>query len=261
MDQTLLYAASASYALAFVAAAQGLARTRRWTGAFSLGAIIVGFVLTSWSLYLRGGMEGSCPLNSLYDVLVFQSWSLVLIYLAVGPAYRLSLLGAFTSPLALALLLIALFSPISREPVVRQALNPWVETHAALSMIAYGGFGLACLAGAMYLVQEHQLKARRFSSLLHGLPPISDLATANRRLLLFGFVVLTAGFLAGLLSAMPVNTIKFWGSLGLWAIYGIILVWNKWWPLPAGRMAFASIVVFAAALVTLPAIQYLSSRP
>jgi ABC-type uncharacterized transport system permease subunit len=261
MNPVLLYVACAFYAVALAASVRGFAKPRRWTGVVNLTAIFLGFVFTSWYLAERGRVEGSCPLNSLYDVLIFQSWSLVLIYLAVGPAYRLSLLGAFTAPLALGFLLLSVLLPISREPVARQAVNGWIEAHAALSVIAYGCFGLACIAGAMYLIQERQLKARRFSSLMHGLPPISDLAVANRRLVLFGFCLLTSGFLAGFFSGMPVNTTKFWGSLSLWAVYGVLLVWYRLWPFPAKRLAYASILVFGAAMVTLPAVQYLSSRP
>jgi ABC-type uncharacterized transport system permease subunit len=35
---------------------------------------------------------------------------------------------------------------------------PWLELHASISLIAYGAFALACIAGVMYLVQERQIK-------------------------------------------------------------------------------------------------------
>lgn len=221
-------------------------------------AMLAGFLLLSAALYGRGRLEGSCPLNSLYDILLFQSWSLVLIFLIVGPTYRLSLMGAFTAPLALAFVLSAIVLPISRELVPRKILNPWIETHAALSMIAYGAFGLACISGTMYLVQERQLKSHRFSQLLFQLPPIQALAKSTTRLLLLGFVLLTVAFAAGFLSGLPVNGVKFAGSAAIWILYGVILLTNRLWPWPPRRVAFATIVTFVAVLVTLPAIQYLS---
>ncbi len=59
------------------------------TGKFMPGrinfiAILLGFAFQTAFLYLRGKAEGSCPLNSLFDVLIFQSWSLVLTYLLLG---------------------------------------------------------------------------------------------------------------------------------------------------------------------------------
>lgn len=258
LEQVLLLAAGVFFLLVIGISARLLGKSRRLRERLSLWGMAMAFLLMSWSLYLRGQAEGSCPLNSLYDVLVFQSWSLVLIFLLVGPAYRLSLLGGFTAPLALILLLVGLFGPVDRMPVLREVLDPWIETHAALSMIAYGAFGLACVAGAMYLVQEHQLKSHRISSLVFSLPPISELATANRRLLVLGFALLSVAFVAGLASGAPVNTLKFWASSAIWVAYGVILLTNHLWPWPASRVAAGSIIVFAGAMLLLPGIQSLS---
>lgn len=258
MDKALLMVAALFFAAGMATLLRGLVVRGHLTGHLNLLALVLGFLALTVSLYVRGTMEKSCPLNSLYDVVVFQCWSLVLIYLLVGPAYRLSLLGMFTAPLALALLLVALLAPIDRSPVLRAVINPWVETHAALSIIAYGAFGLACIAGAMYLVQERQLKSHRFTALFYNLPPISDLATANIRLLGLGFVLLTISFASGFLSGMPVHTLKFWGSLGIWIVYGAMVLVNRFWPQPPGRIAVVSVGIFTAVLVTLPGIQFLS---
>lgn len=261
MDRPLLLAAAACFAAGLIASIRGLLVRGKGAGKLNLVAILAGFACLTASLYVRGQLEGSCPLNSLYDVLIFQSWALVLIYLLVGPAYRLSLLGTFTAPLALALLLVALLAPISREPVTRPILNGWIEAHAALSMVAYGCFGLACIAGAMYLLQERQLKAHRFNALFYNLPPIADLATANRRLVALGLALLTVAFAAGLISQSPVHTLKFWGSLTIWVAYGLLLAVNHFRPLAQRRIAQVSVAVFAVALVTLPVIQQLSRTP
>ena len=85
-------------------------------------AILTGFLCQTAFLYLRGQTVGRCPLTSLFEVLIFLSWSTVLFYLLIGPAYRLSLLGAFTSPLAFlfqvgALLLVHGYEPIEEAVV------------------------------------------------------------------------------------------------------------------------------------------------
>jgi hypothetical protein len=51
-----------------------------------------------------------------------------------------------------------------------------VEAHAALP----DGMARSAssVAGRMGLIQEHQLKSQKASSLLYNLPPISDLAAA-----------------------------------------------------------------------------------
>ena len=140
-------------------------------------------------------------------------------------------------------------------------LNPWIEFHAALSIIAYGAFGLACIAGIMYLLQERQLKSHQVSPLLYNLPPINDLAVANGRLVWLGFGLLTIAFAAGFLSQIPVHRVKFVASALIWGGYGVLLVLKRLHTLAPRRLAGLSIVVFALALLTLPGIQYLSSRP
>lgn len=261
MDRLLLIAATLCFLASFAYTLHALGAGRFRPGRVNFVAILTGFLFLSAFLYLRGKAEGSCPLNSLFDVLIFQSWSLVLIYLAVGPAYRLSLLGAFTAPFAFLLIFVAFVAPISQEPVPRTVLNPWIEFHAALSIIAYGAFGLAAISGLMYLVQERQLKSHKASSLLYNLPPINDLAVANRRLIWLGFGLLTVGFASGFLSQMPVNTVKFWTSAMIWVVYAAVLILARFRPLGPRRLAGVSITLFLFALLTLPGIQYLSSRP
>lgn len=233
----------------------GNVRAGRVTLVSSLG----GFLLLSIDLWQRGQVQGSCPINSLFDVLVFMCWAILLISLIVGPAYHLSLLGAFTSPLVFLLLLFVQLGPVSGSGLSRVVRDPWVELHASLTLIAYGAFALAAVAGTMYFVQDRQLKNRRAGSLLYNLPPITDLGVANLRLLRLGFALLTSGFAAGLVSGMHVNSTKFWGSVAIWAAYGGVLVLRKIHRLPPRRTAAASMFIFVAALLSLPAIQYLSS--
>lgn len=227
-------------------------------------AILAGFGLLSVGLWERGQAQGACPINSLVDILLFMSWSVLLIYLVVGPAYHLSLLGAFTAPVVFFMLGVALLVPESLPAQVRLVKNPWVDFHASLTMIAYGAFALAAVAGVMYLVQDRQLKKRHAGVLLYNLPPITQLGIANARLLWLGFVLLTVGFVAGSMGGIHGNVhvhgLKFAASVLIWAGYGAVLGlrWRGW--LTPKRTAMASIAVFSVALVLLPPIQFLSTH-
>ncbi len=260
MDRLVLVAATLCFLFSSGYTLYALGAGRFRPGRANFVALLGAFGFLTGFLYARGQAVGACPLSTLFDVFVFLSWSLVLTYLVVGPAYRLSLLGAFTAPLALLLVLAGLVMPYDPNPP-RLNLTPWVEFHAAVSIIAYGAFGLACIAGVMYLLQERQLKRHKISPLLLNLPPINDLALANSRLIAFGFILLTISFAAGFLSQMPVNTLKFWTSAVIWLVYGIIIALHGMRSLASHRLAELSIAVFSLALITLPGIQYLSSRP
>lgn len=224
---------------------------------FNVSMMLVGFVLQSVFLYQRGQIVGACPITNLFEVTVFLSWSIVLIYLLVGPTYRLSLMGAFTSPLVVVLLLFALIAPVD-APAAKVIPNPWIEMHGALSLIAYGAFGLAAIAGTMYLVQERQLKGRKASELLYNLPPITDLSVANGRLVITGWAILTVAFAGGLVAGLPVESMKFWASVLIWLLYGALWIARYLHRLAPGRIAVASVGIFVFALLTLPGIQYLS---
>lgn len=227
----------------------------RWLGLSLFGG---GFLWQSCFLYLRGQAFGACPLGTFADVLVFLGWAIVLIYWLIGPAYRLSLLGAFTAPLVLALQIAALATLRPLEIIRLSPPNPWVELHAALSVMAYGAFGLAGVAGLMYLIQEHLLKKHRLSALFYELPPIQDLTTANSRLLLLGFILLTIAFAAGALAERPVEALKIYGSALIWLLYGLLLFLRHRHQLSPRRLARLSLAAFALVMVTLPGIHYLS---
>ena len=257
MNRLLLAAAALCFMLSFGYTLFALGAGKFRPARFNFLAMLGGFAAQSAFLYLRGLEVKSCPLHTLFDLLIFLSWSITLIYLLIGPAYRLSLLGAFTSPLVLLLTLVALVLPPSGI-VPTPFANPWVEFHAALSIIAYGAFGLAGVAGVMYLVQDKQLKSGRGSALLYNLPPISALATAILRLLGLGFLLLTVAFAAGFISGISIVGLKFGASLVIWLIYGGILLLRRFHALAPRRIATLAIGVFAFALLLLPGIHYLS---
>lgn len=259
MSGFLLPAATFVFLVVFGRALYRLGSGSLRPGTLTLVSMVLGFGLLTADLWMRGQAVRGCPLNSLFDVLVFISWSVVLIYLIVGPAYRLSLLGSFTSGLVLLVLLAAQLLPIRRGPVEPVIRDSWVELHAALSLVAYGAFALAGLAGFMYLLQDRQLKTRKTGRLFYNLPPVADLAVVNARLVWLGFGLLSVSFAAGMISGMPVNSLKFWTALTLWGVYAMLLALRHFRSLGPRRVAELSMAVFAMAMAALPAIQYLSS--
>ena len=147
-------------------------------------------------------------MTNLFEVFVFLAWSVALIYLIVGPAYRLSLMGAFTAPLVILIQGLALIAPIDVRHPVKLPPNPWLEFHASMSLIAYGAFALAGIAGVMYLVQERQLKTGHIHSIFYHLPPLTHLFDAITRLLWWGFGLYTLGLLSGFFIGQPLPRFK-----------------------------------------------------
>ncbi|MCF7729975.1 MAG: cytochrome c biogenesis protein CcsA, partial [Chthoniobacterales bacterium] len=152
---------------------------------------------------------------------------------------------------------IAFLLPAEKIPSM-MPMNPWIETHAALSLVAFGAFGLGCISGMMFLVQERQLKSQHPDPIFHHLPPIRILEEATIRLLWMGLILLTISFAAGWIASHSISGLKFWISLLIWGAYSFILFFNQKHRLTGHRLALSVIVIFFFALLILPLIGYVS---
>ena len=220
-------------------------------GRFSFFAIGLGFIFQSAFLSIRGHALGRCPLTNLFEVFIFLAWSIALIYMLVGPAYRLSLMGAFTAPLVFLIQTFALIAPIDVKHAGKLPPNPWLEFHASISLIAYGAFGLACIAGVMYLVQERQLKTHQLHSIFYHLPPLTDLFAAITRLLWLGFGLYTLGLVSGFFTGHPLPLPQVVAAIGIWLLYAAILQGRHFRRLAPKRVAALCIAGFGLALTLL----------
>ncbi len=260
MDRLLLIASTLCFFLAVVRTALLIRAGVFRPGRSSFLAIAGGFVLQTAFLWVRGKALGRCPLTNLFEVFVFMAWSVALIYLVIGPTYRLSLMGAFTAPLVLLIQTFALLAPIDRPHVAKMAVNPWLEFHASMSIVAYGAFALACVAGLMYLVQERQLKTHHLHSVFHHLPPLTDLYAAIHRLLWLGFGLYTAGLISGFLTGEPLPRVKVVCAVAVWFFYGAILQGRHLFRLAPRRVAMLCVIAFTAAVSVLWAITFVSQK-
>jgi HemX protein len=220
-------------------------------GRFSFLAIGLGFIFQTAFLSIRGHELHRCPLTNLFEVFIFLAWSIALIYMLVGPTYRLSLMGAFTAPLVFLLQTFALIAPIDVRHASKAPANSWLEFHASTSIIAYGAFGLACIAGVMYLVQERQLKTHHLHSIFYHLPPLTDLFAAITRLLWWGFVLYTLGVVSGFFTGGPLPRVQLVAAIGVWLLYAAILQGRHLRRLAPKRVAALCILGFTAALTLL----------
>src|SRR5205809_2440930 len=220
-------------------------------GRFSFLAIGLGFIFQTAFLSIRGHALHRCPLTNLFEVFIFLAWSIALIYMLIGPSYRLSLMGAFTAPLVFVIQTFALLARIDNFHPARLPANPWLEFHASFSLIAYGVFALAGIAGVMYLVQERQLKTHQLHSIFYHLPPLSDLFAAITRLLWWGFALYTLGLASGFFIGEPLPRMQVVCAFAVWLLYAAILQGRHFRQLAPRRVAALYIVGFSAALTLL----------
>jgi ABC-type uncharacterized transport system permease subunit len=260
MDQLILIASTLCFLFAVLRTALLIRAGVFRPGRSSFFAIAAGFLLQTAFLWIRGNALGRCPLTNLFEVFIFMAWSVALIYMVVGPTYRLSLMGAFTAPLVLIIQTCALLSPIDTPHAPKMAVNSWLEFHASMSIVAYGAFALACVAGLMYLLQERQLKTHQLHSVFHHLPPLTDLSAAIMRLLWLGFGLYTAGLVSGFFTGQPLPLAKMICAFLVWLFYAAILQGRHFFRLTPKHVAVLCVIAFSASLSVLWGITFVSEK-
>jgi ABC-type transport system involved in cytochrome c biogenesis permease subunit len=79
--------------------------------------------------------------------------------------------------------------------------NFWVLVHVGLTFTGVAALTLAGLGGLFYLVQERQIKKKKFGFFYRRLPSLEQLDALNYWCLSAGFPLLTAGMIIGSLFA------------------------------------------------------------
>ena len=221
--------------------------------------LLAAFVFHTLAMINRGFSLNRCPVNNLYEAMTFVAWTIVAVCLAVGILPRLRFLGAFAAPILFAVGVFALMPPLdpphAGQPVFR---TDWGSIHGALVLLACGAFGLSSIAGAMFLMQEHDLKFHKQRAVFSLLPPIQRLELVMSRLVVTGLVLLTAGlaFSPMLVRAKENQGVTYQGdpilfySIFIWAVYVALLV-SRWRFGQRGRrFAWGVVGTFAFLLMT-----------
>ncbi|MEZ5301127.1 MAG: cytochrome c biogenesis protein CcsA [Verrucomicrobiales bacterium] len=248
MISTLCFFGGFAHALLALRAGKYL---RRW---WKMPLMIAGFALQSAFLYLRGAEHGRCPITNLFEILIFVGWSAALLYFMIGSVYRLSLLGMFTAPLVFIFQAVALAMPALDKPTAKAApgtVDPWLEMHASVSLLAYGAFAMTVRTAIMYLLQDRQLKKRNLKTLFYALPPINYLGKANFRLIAFGFTLLTLGIASAYFMKEKPGGLKLALTWAVWALYAGVLISSVLRSYSPRRIAAASALAFLLPVITL----------
>jgi len=209
---------------------------------------------------------GHAPLSNMYESLVFFAWSIVLLYLVVEFIYKNKVIGAFAMPFAFASMAYASLSPEFSDritPLVPALQSNWLIAHVFTCFIGYAAFAVACGTGIMYLVKlRHKGDSK---SLLATLPSLKVIDDITHKIILFGFIWLSAGIISGAVWANSAwGTYWSWDpketwSLITWFIYASALHarFTRGWG--GKRIAWISIIGFLAVVFTYYGVNFLLS--
>lgn len=260
-DRAAFATGAAIYSIAFLLGLVMLLLRRPYSRPIMFALLTGGFLIQTLGLNLRGAEIKACPLGNSFEIAQFISWSLVLLFFIIGPAFRLRLLGFFTSGLAALLAGGAFLVPAWDQPYPPGIFggNPWIELHAALAIFSYGVFAILSLVSIMFLIQQHGLKKKQFKGVYQYLPSVQQLDLMAKRLLLTGVIVLSAALIFGAVFWITnhdlVPVFKLTATCLIWLGYLIVVVLRMQKKLVTRRHAIACIILFLLAMASLWPVQ------
>jgi cytochrome c-type biogenesis protein CcsB len=223
-----------------------------------LGAAIVaiGFVSHTLALLARYAEAGYTPVTNLHESLSFFAWMVIGVLLITHLKYKVKVLGAFLSSIALILMIFAFALPKEILPLAPVLRSFWHPFHVTFAFLGNAIFTLTFCCGVMYLIQEHQLKSKKMGAIARRLPPLKVLDDLSYQSLTFGFPLLTLGIITGAVWAEYAWG-RYWGwdpketwSLITWFLYAAMLHQRLTVGWRGRKAAIMAIVGFMAVLFT-----------
>jgi cytochrome c-type biogenesis protein CcsB len=255
----LLYMAGAFYSIIIFAT-----KSER-PGGELVALIGAGFAAHTAALAGDWWRLGHFPIVNPKEVSSFIAWAIVAYYLVMSLRYHARALPTFILPLVFVFTLISLLLPVPGQllPLMLEgAITVNVVTkiifpvHVTLVIFSYAAFIVTFICGVMYLIQEHELKAKHFGAAFQRLPALNTVDEIGYRSLSLGFVALTLGVVTGIVWNNQRDG-RYWHNdpkevmaLVTWVIYLFIMHYRLTAGWRGRRVALLSIIGFAVVLMT-----------
>ncbi len=244
---------TAAFALYVVALALFLTRgaiRRTIFGWLALAVTALGAGLQTIALAVRWHLSGHMPLSSMHEYASIMSWMAAVCLIVLVARSRRFEVGAYVTPLVIAIMAIASLLPREIDRQLVPALQSyWLYIHVSMAALAEGAFALACGLAIAYLV-----KAGRAST---DPAELERLDTLNHRAISIGYPLFTLGALfAGAIWAYKAwGTFWSWdpkevGSLVIWLFYTVYLHARHKHGWRGRRAAILSLIGFAMVILS-----------
>ncbi len=227
-------------------------------------AVLVGAgVLHTANLVARYLAVGHTPITNMHEAVSFFAWSITWGFLAFRWRYQVKNFGTFVSVVITTLMVVAAFSPQDVIPLPPALRSQWLPIHASIALVADAFLAMGFCGGVMYLLQENEIKSKRFGIFYERLPSLEALDNLNHHCLTIGFPLLTIGIITGSIWAKQAwGTYWQWDpketwSLITWFVYAALLHLRFTLGWRRRRAAIISIIGFCAVLFTLLGVSYL----
>lgn len=224
--------------------------------------LIAGLLHTLYLVH-RYFQGGHTPITTNHEAVSFFAWCTTWGFLTFRWRYNIKNFGTFATVVVTILMTIAAFSSAEIHQLPPALQSNWLPVHASIALMANAFLALSFCGGAMYLLQEREIKNRKFGLFYDRLPSLEALDNLNQHCIAVGFPLLTLGIITGSIWAK-----QAWGaywqwdpketwSLITWLLYAALLHFRFTMGWRRRRAAIMSVIGFAAALFTLWGVSFL----
>ena len=199
------------------------------------------------------GVAGLHPVSSLSEAIGFLAFLMVGSFLAAQLKRRLDAIGAFVSPAALVLLLVAYLSP-DRGDTDTAGLGVLGRVHIGLSIVGVAIFALSSGLAIFYLVQERELKHHKMGRAVKRGAALETLDHLIHRTVQIGFPIFTVAMVSGAIwTAQRSQSFRIEYPIAAiaWSAFAAVLIARHTAGWRGKKAALLTVVGFGAALVVL----------
>jgi cytochrome c-type biogenesis protein CcsB len=225
----------------------------------------LGFVAHTAAIIVAWREYGHFPIVNPKEVSSFIGWAIVAYYLAMSRRYHARALPAFLLPIVYLFTLASMLMPDSVEALPRaleSAISASALTriifpvHVTLVIFSYAAFVITFACSVMYLIQEHELKAKHFGAAFQRLPALATCDEIGHRSMTIGFVLLSLGVVTGIFWNNQRDG-RFWHNdpkevmaLITWFVYLFMMHYRLTAGWRGRRVAWLSIAGFVIVMLT-----------
>lgn len=176
-------------------------------------------------------------------------------YLILGRFYRIPVLGAFLTPLVVAVLLPAHAIPGPAASPAPGWMGVARPLHIAVALGGIALFALGFVISLMYLLLQRELKSKKLGTMFHRLPSLALLDRLTHMLVAWGFLLLSLTIVSGALfplaQAAPRIALQPKEVMALlaWGLSASILLVRRALGWRGRRVAWATMAGFAFLVV------------
>lgn len=152
------------------------------------------------------------PVSNLSEAMAFLAWSIAFVYLVLLVKAQSDSFGLILTPVLFTLIAVSCWSYFLKENSVQLPDNPFFAVHIAGAFFAYANFAISFTAGILFLIQHHELKAKKAGTFYHKLPSLEELEKLIYQPMLWGVSLLIGAIILGL----------FWSRVA----FGHMLLWD-----------------------------------